>query len=184
MDTGPILLRRAVLIDPADTASSLEERLSKIGAEMIVETIQGLESGDLRPVPQDSKQATYAPTLQKRDGWIDWSLPAGVLHNRVRALNPWPGVFTRLRGKTLKVFRSEVDETPQNESPGIIGDTMPEGILVATAKGYLVLKEIQLEGKKRLSAREFLLGHPLDPGMALGGPGPLATAKIQEVNEG
>jgi len=168
MDTGPIFLSRTVPIDPKDTASSLEERLAKVGAEMIVETIQRLERGDIRPISQDSSQATYAPPFKKQDGWIDWSQPAGVLHQRIRALNPWPGTFTRMGGKMLKIFWAEVDQTPQRQVPGCIVDVGKEGIRVATGEGHLLVQEIQLEGKKRLSVREFLLGYPVEPGTALG----------------
>ncbi len=168
MDTGPILLSRTVPIDPKDTAASLQERLAVVGAGAVLETIGGLEKKGIRPVPQDESQATYAPPLRKEDGWIDWSQPASVLHRRMRALNPWPGTFTRLGGKILKVFSAEVDETYQSENPGCIVNAGPEGIRVATGKGHLILKEIQAEGKKRLLVRDFLLGHPVEPGKILG----------------
>jgi methionyl-tRNA formyltransferase len=168
MDTGPILLSRTVPIDPKDTAASLQERLAVVGAEVVLETIGELEKKDIRPVPQDESQATYAPPLRKEDGRIDWSQPASVLHRRMRALNPWPGTFTRFGGKILKVFSAEVDETYQSENPGCIVNVGPEGIRVATGKGHLILKEIQAEGKKRLLVRDFLLGHPVEPGTILG----------------
>jgi len=168
MDTGPVLLRRVVSIDPKDTAGSLEKRLAEMGAEIIVETIQGLERGDVQPVLQDSSQATHAPPLRKKDGWIDWSQPANVLHNRIRGLTPWPGTFTRMGGRILKIFRSEVDKTPQSHPPGVIVNVAYKGIRVATGKGHIILKEVQLEGKRRLSVREFLLGHHVDTGTILG----------------
>jgi methionyl-tRNA formyltransferase len=171
MDTGPILLSRVVSIDPKETAGSLEPRLADVGAELIVETIRGLERGNIRPVPQDSSHATYAPPIRKRDGQIDWGQPARILHNRIRAFNPWPGAFTRLGGKNLKILWAEVDETPQNQPPGCIVDVEREGIRVATGRGHIILKEIQLEGKKRLSVREFLPGHRVDAGMLLGSEG-------------
>jgi methionyl-tRNA formyltransferase len=168
MDTGPILLSRTVPIDPNDTAASLEEKLADVGAEVIVETIEGLVKGAVRPIPQDGSQATYAPQLQKKDGWIDWSEPAEVLHRRTRAFDPWPGTFTRIGGKTLKVLSAEVDDTRQNQDPGCIVGVDREGIRVATGKGHLILKAVQLEGKKRLAAREFLMGHSVEAGMILG----------------
>ena len=169
MDTGPVLLRRAVSIKPKDTASSLEQRLAKIGAKIILETIEAWERGDISPIPQDSSQATYAPALKKEDGWIDWSQPARVVHNRIRALDPWPGTFTRMGGKILKILCSEVDDTHQNSPPGCIVELKKEGIRVATGEGHIILKEIQFEGKKRLSVREFLLGHRMVEGTMLGG---------------
>lgn len=168
MDTGPILLSRAVPIDPKDTTNSLQERLAEVGAEIILETIQGVERREIRPIPQDPSQTTYAPPFKKEDGLIDWSQPAIVLHNRIRAFNPWPGTFTRMGGKILKIFWAEVDETPQSQNPGCIVDVRRDGIWVATGKGHIILKDIQLEGKKRLSVREFLLGHPVDAGTILG----------------
>ncbi len=168
MDTGPILLSREVPIDPGDTTGSLMERLARAGAEIILETIQGLERGDLRARLQDSSKATYAPPFKKQDGWLDWKKPAIILHNHIRALNPWPGTFTHLEGKVLKVFKTELDENPDEERgterPGCVAQTGPEGIRVATGNGLLILKEIQLEGKKRLLAREFLMGYRLGRG--------------------
>lgn len=168
MDTGPTLLSRAVPIELEDTATSLPGKLAEAGAEIIVETIEGLEQGNVQPIPQDPREATYAPPLKKEDGRIDWGQPARVLHRRIRALTPWPGTFTHLGGRILKIFSAEVDETPQNQNPGCIVDVGQEGIRVATGEGYLILKEIQLEGKKRLPVREFVLGHAVEPGMMLG----------------
>ncbi|NIO03558.1 MAG: methionyl-tRNA formyltransferase [Proteobacteria bacterium] len=167
MDTGPILLRRAIPIGPKDTAHSLGEKLGKVGAEVIVDTVGGLERGKIRPMPQEAREATYAPPLKKEDGRIDWRQPAIVLHRRMRAMSPWPGTFTRLGGKILKVFWAEVDETSHSQPPGCVLDVGSHGIRVATGEGQLVLKEVQLEGKKRLPVREFLLGHPIDAGAIL-----------------
>jgi len=168
MDTGPILLSRAISIDPEDTAGTLAERLAEAGADIILETIKGLERGEIRPTIQDASQATYAPPYRKEDGWIDWNQPASILHRQMRALNPWPGTYTRMGGKILKVFWAEVDRTLQSQNPGCILDVGKEGIRVATGEGHLILKEVQLEGKKRLSVREFILGHPVDAGTVLG----------------
>ncbi|NIQ37027.1 MAG: methionyl-tRNA formyltransferase [Proteobacteria bacterium] len=167
MDTGPILLSRSVDIDPMDTAISLQGRLAGLGAEVVVETIQGLEEGTIHPVAQDEEKATYAPPLKKEDGRIDWSLPASVLHNRLRAMIPWPGAFTQMEGKILKVCWAELDETPHSHPSGCIVDVGPQGIRVTAGTGYLLLKEVQLEGKKPLPVREFLLGHPVDAGTIL-----------------
>ncbi len=168
MDTGPILLSRAIPIDPGDTAGSLAERLAAVGAEIVLETIKGLERGEIRPTIQDESQATYAPPYRKEDGWIHWNQPASMLHRQMRALNPRPGVYTRMGGKVLKIFWAEVDEAPQGQDPGCVVGVGKEGIRVATAEGHLILKEIQLEGKKRLPVREFLLGHPVGTGTVLG----------------
>lgn len=168
MDTGPILLSRFIPIDPKDTPASLQGKLAEIGAEIIVETVSGLEGGNLKPIAQDASKATYAPPLKKEDGRIDWSQPASVLHRRIRAMNPWPGTFTHIRGRVLKILWAEADEAPHGQSPGCIVDVELEGIRVAAGRGHLTLREVQLEGKKRLSVREFLLGHPVEAGMILG----------------
>jgi len=168
MDTGPILLRRAVPIDPKDNTSSLQDRLAKVGAELVVETVRGLKRGEIPPRPQDADQATYAPPLKKEDGRIDWTQPARVLYRRIRALSPWPGSFTQMEGRILKIFLADVDEAPHRQRPGCIVDVGPQGIRVAAGKGHLILKEIQLEGKRRLPVKEFLLGHPVEAGAILG----------------
>ena len=168
MDTGPVLLSRVVPIYPEDTAGSLQERLAAAGAALIIDTIEGLKGGNLRPTPQDSSQVTYAPPFTKKDGWMDWRQPAWALHNRIRAFNPWPGAFTRLEGKMLKIFRTAVDETGESRPPGCVVNVGEEGIRVATGKGHIILKEVQLEGKKRLPVQAFLLGYCVEAGAMLG----------------
>jgi len=167
-DTGPILVSRPVPIGPVDTAPVLEARLAEVGAELIVETIIGLEEGRIEPVAQDSSRASYAPPLKKEDGWIDWNQPAGVLERRIRAFDPWPGTFTRLGDRILKIFRAEVDPGGESQRPGLVLQVGQEGIRVATGSGSLVLKELQLEGRKRLPVQSFVLGHVLEPGTVLG----------------
>jgi methionyl-tRNA formyltransferase len=169
MDTGPVFLRRVVPIHPEDTAGSLQERLAVAGAALVIETIEGLKRGDLHPTPQDAREATYAPPFKKKDGWVTWSEPARTLHNRIRAVNPWPGAFTRLRGKMLKIFWAEVDEkTGESQPPGCVVEAGAEGIRVATGKGHIILKDVQLEGKRRLPVQEFLLGYRVEAGTMLG----------------
>ena len=169
MDTGPVFLSRVVPIHPEDTAGSLSERLAVAGAALVIETIEGLKRGDLHPTPQDGRQATYAPPLKKKDGWMTWSEPARMLHHRIRAVTPWPGAFTRLRGRMLKIFWAEVDEKPGGrQPPGCVVDTGTEGIRVATGKGHIILKDVQLEGKRRLPVQEFLLGYRVEAGTMLG----------------
>jgi len=169
MDTGPVFLSRVVPIHPEDTAGSLSERLAVAGAALVIETIEGLKRGDLHPTPQDGRQATYAPPFKKKDGWMTWSEPARMLHHRIRAVTPWPGAFTRLRGRMLKIFWAEVDEKPGGrQPPGCVVDTGAEGIRVATGKGHIILKDVQLEGKRRLPVQEFLLGYRVEAGTMLG----------------
>ena len=169
MDTGPFFLKRVVPIHPEDTAGSLQERLAVAGAALVIETIEGIKQGDLHPTPQDEREASYAPPVKKRDGWMTWSDPARTLHHRIRAVNPWPGAFTRLRGKMLKIFWAEVDEKAgEGQPPGCVVDAGADGIRVATGKGHLILKDVQLEGKRRLPVQEFLLGYRVEAGTMLG----------------
>jgi methionyl-tRNA formyltransferase len=160
MDTGDVLLQREAEIAPDDTRESLEKRLSVIGANLMVETLRGLEQGTIEPKPQDSNRATLAPMLKKEDGKMDWSLTAEEIARRVRGLEPWPGSYSTFRGKTVNV-RAAVPAAIQPRAPHEIGELIAEGnrLIVACGKGTsLEVLEIQLEGRKRMSAREFLNG--------------------------
>ncbi len=167
MDTGDVLLSRHEPIREDDTAATLSDRLSLIGADLMVETLRKLEGGQTRPRPQDSQQSSYAPRLKKEDGWIDWQLSAEEISRRVRGLNPWPSAQTKFRRKTLHIWKA----TPLTESsPGLEpGTLLPEArrLTVACGSGLLVLHEVQLEGRKRLSAHEFMQGARVKPGEKL-----------------
>jgi methionyl-tRNA formyltransferase len=152
MDTGDILLAREIPIREDDTTETLAASLSVVGADLMIETLRGLERGAITPRPQDHSLATMAPLLKKEDGRIDWNLPAREISWRVRGLRPWPGAYSTFRGKNLHIWSSAVAET-------LPGDLLPQ----------LELREVQLEGRKRLSARDFLNGVHLQPGERLGG---------------
>jgi len=157
LDTGAMLLREAVAVGPADTAGSLLEKLSVLGSRMIVEALAGLAAGKLTPVPQDNAKATLAPLLKKEDGRIDWGRPAAEIHDRVRGLLPWPGAYTHLDGKLVKVLQTEVLDG--NVDPGALIEG-PQGTLeVGTGKGLLRITSLQPEGKRPMTAPEFLRGH-------------------------
>jgi len=170
MDTGDILLVREIPIREDATTETLSESLSRIGADLMIETLRGLERGELTPRPQDPALATMAPMLKKEDGRIDWSLPAREISWRVRGLRPWPGAYSTFRGKNLHVWSGAVaDAPPAPLEPGTLLGGAGK-LLVACGQGtQLELKEVQLEGKKRLSARDFLNGVHLQPGERLGG---------------
>jgi methionyl-tRNA formyltransferase len=166
LDTGPILLQQAVVIRPEQTAVELYEELAAGGAPLMVETLEGLATGTVEPQPQDHSRATLAPLLDREDGRMDFSAyTATQLKNRWRGFQPWPGAFTTLNGKKLIVHRTEVADTPPPDA-----NTAPESgqlvigghrIFVACAGNtWLELIELQLEGKKRLPAAEFLRGMP------------------------
>ncbi len=167
LDTGDILLQRALEIAPDETSETLHDRLAELGARAVVEALQLLAARRLTPVRQDGARATLARILTKEDGRLDFGLPAARLAARVRAFTPWPGAFTTLGGKLLKVHAAGV-AAGAGLAPGA-ARAAPEGILVGCAGGgALVLRAVQLEGKRRLDAADFLKGQPLPPDAVLG----------------
>ncbi|MGO8818997.1 MAG: methionyl-tRNA formyltransferase [Terriglobia bacterium] len=166
LDTGDILLKREVEIKDDDTSETLSQRLSHVGAELMIETLRGLERGDLEAQPQDHAQATLAPILKKEDGLIDWNLSALAIWNRIRGLRPWPGAYTRFRGKQLHIWAASRPGTsePVHLDPGALVAERG-GLRVACGQGTVLnLAEIQLAGRKRLAARDFLNGVKIVPG--------------------
>ena len=170
LDTGPMLLKYETAIAPDETAPELMARLSQAGAPLIVETLRGLESGALAPSPQDNSRATFAPPLKKEDGRIDWTRDARQIHNRIRGLQPWPGAFTLFRGKNCHVWGAPVAVV--QPSRGIATGTLTmagSGLLVSCGdETTLRLDFVQLEGRKRITAREFANGAHLAPGESFG----------------
>jgi methionyl-tRNA formyltransferase len=165
LDTGDILLARSIPIFPNETAGALHDRLADLAPSVLMESLDLLEGGTAPRVPQDSSLATYAPKLGRQDGRLDWREPAGLLARRVLAMNPWPGASARfVAGGVLKIHSAE--ESAEGGAPGTVLSAGPGGILVAAGEGSLVLREVQLEGKKRLSAGEFLRGFPVPAGTA------------------
>lgn len=168
LDTGPILLSKEVGIGSSETASELTARLAEIGSELIVETLENF--GSLKPVPQDDTAATYAPILKKSDGLIDWKMKADEIAARVRAFQPFPTAFTYLEGKKLTVWQAEPSGVnPARIEPGVvISANGGEIIIAAGEKTSVSMKELQLEGRRRMSAKAFLNGFRIQPGIRLG----------------
>ncbi|HET7753154.1 MAG TPA: methionyl-tRNA formyltransferase [Anaeromyxobacteraceae bacterium] len=167
LDTGDILLQRPVAIDPTDTSETLHDRLGRVGAAAIVEALALLAAGKLTPVKQDASLATLAPIIEKEHGRIDFGSPAARIACRVRGFSPWPGSFTTLEGKLLKVHAA-IEAAPSGLAPGEVRPA-PEGILVGAGGGSsLLVTELQLEGKRRVSASEFVKGQRLAQGTVLG----------------
>ncbi|MFB3920108.1 MAG: methionyl-tRNA formyltransferase [Terriglobia bacterium] len=169
MDTGDILLMREEPIGDDDTTERLSARLSTIGADLMLETLNRLNQGGITPRPQDHSQATLAPMLKKEDGRIDWGMMAREIACRIRGLRPWPGAYATFRGKNLHIWTAAVHS---GEAQGLTepGALAAEGgrLLVACGQGtQLEVKELQAEGRKRLSARDFLNGVRLAPGEKL-----------------
>lgn len=164
LDTGDILLTRKVSIKPEDDAQLLHDTLALQGAALVLETLQQLEAGTLNPIPQDSSISSYAPKLKKEDGLISWNDSALKIHNRVRGLSPWPGAFSFLGAKRLRIYRTEVAIGDPSDQPGNIVRTSDRGIEVGTSDQRIVITELQPEGKRRMSAKSFLAGHKLVTG--------------------
>jgi methionyl-tRNA formyltransferase len=158
LDTGPILAQREWPLAPDETAASLTASLARLGARLAIETLPRWLAGVIRPQPQDESQATWSRQLTKADGLLDWSQPAVMLDRQVRACNPWPGAYTWLEGERLRILRARPrPESPWLAAPGQIVTT-DAGISVATGEGMLELLDIQLAGKKALSADLFARG--------------------------
>jgi methionyl-tRNA formyltransferase len=170
LDTGDILTQQTTPIHPEDNSQSLHDRLATIGATLLTQTIRDYVAGKITPSPQPAEGATYARKITKEDGRIDWTQPARALWNRWRAFTPWPGVFTHLPAQPhpqlLKIWQCEIAD--RSGTPGEILQADKTGIIVACGQQSLRLLQLQREGSRRMSAQEFLTGHPLKPGDKLG----------------
>ena len=166
LDTGDMLLRSETEIQPDETAGELHDRLSAMGAELIVRTLDALAKGELRPEKQDDSQSCYAKMLTKELCAVDWSRSAREIHNRIRGLSPWPVATAVLEGKKLKIHRSAVSdmEAPEAECGEIISF---DPLTVKCGSGAVELLEIQAEGKKRMFSADYLRGHKIDLGTIL-----------------
>ena len=156
LDTGDILLQRSVEILPNDTGGSLHDRLAQMAPEALLESLRLLSAGNAPRIPQDNARATYAPKLKREHGLIDWSESAEAIERKIRAYNPWPGAFMKVDRQNLKVFSASVVDLTGQPGEVLRSD---KDLVVATGKGALSLAEVQLEGKRRMSAAEFLRGH-------------------------
>ncbi|HEU0168363.1 MAG TPA: methionyl-tRNA formyltransferase [Chloroflexota bacterium] len=163
-DTGPVFRQRTLAIQPEDNAGTLTDKLAALGAELLVEVMGLRVRGMITAKPQDESLASYAPKLSKADGRLDWSKPAGQLAREVRAYTPWPGSYTTWQGKMLKVLAA----TPAASSSQVEPATVLPGLRVATGQGELKLERVQLEGRKPVSAKEFLAGQAGIVGSLLG----------------
>ena len=167
LDTGDMLVKMTLPIGAEETAGELHDRLAVLGRETMEETLRQLCAGTLQREVQDDTRSTYAPMMKKEDGRIDWSRSALDVHNLVRGLDPWPGAYTSLDGELLKLART----TPQDNGdapPGTVIAADRDGVRIACGNGSLLVRELQLAGRKRLAAADFLRGCPLQPGTGLG----------------
>ena len=167
MDTGDMLLKAETPVGEEETSGQLFDRLKDLGADLLLETLQGLEAGTLTSVPQDETQATRAPMLSKELSQVDWTKSAQQVHDLIRGLNPWPSAVSYLDGRKLKLHASRVREGSGEAGKAFAQDG---ALWVYCGQGALELTEIQTENGKRMDGKSYLLGHPLQEGSHFGGP--------------
>jgi len=176
VDAGPILAQRELAIEPQETAGQLKERLAELGGPLVVEVVDAMEQGQIKPIEQSSEQASRAPRLKKSDGLINWNRDAEAIANHVRAMKPWPGTFTfwhRPGGEPVRlgIHQVAIDSTAAVAAePGTILESSSNGLIIATAAGTIAVESVQPAGKRKLSVDEFLRGYPLQAGHRLGPP--------------
>ena len=177
LDTGDMLLKETVPLEEKETGGSLFDKLSRVGADLCVKALKELEKGTIVPEKQGESPTAYASMLTKEMGKIDWTKDAASIERLVRGLNPWPSAYTGWNGRTIKVWSAQViaeesacapDASLQAPVPGQVVRADKEGLAVCTGRGILQIKELQLEGKKRMDAASFLRGCPIKPGDVCG----------------
>ena len=168
VDTGDILLQEKMDIFPNDNMLTLGTRLSAIGANLVVNALDGIEAGSLEPITQNNNDATHAPKITKEMTIINWSWAADKIHNWIRGLSPYPGMSTTLKGKRMRIFNTRVVDEGVIIGYGIVFKADPEEIFVNTGEHLLAFSEIQLEGKKRMSVSNFIKGNNIQKGDKLG----------------
>lgn len=164
LDTGPILLQKEIPILDEDTALELSQKLSYLAKESILEAIELHKKKQLTPFLQKDEDVSYAPLLKKEDGFFTFEEPALIIERKVRALLPWPSAYTYYKNKLIKIFSAKAIPLEKEEKPGVILKIDKEGILVATSQGAILLKEVQMEGKRKISAYQFACGQRLKIG--------------------
>ncbi len=168
LDTGDMLMKESIPIAADETGESLHDKLSELGAKMIVKALVAIEEGSLTPVPQGDGKTCYASMLKKELGHIDWNKSADDIEHLVRGLYPWPGTFTFLNGKMMKICAVALSDSPVSGKPGELCEVTKDSLIVNTGEGTLEIKELQPEGKKRMTVHDFLLGNKLEKGMYFG----------------
>ncbi len=166
MDTGPMLLQRSIAVADDDTSGTLHDKLSRLGADVLLEGLARRAAGTLVATPQDDARATAAPMLDKEEGRVRWEEPAARVRDRVRAVDPWPGAFTILDGEPLKLWRARV--ASGGGEPGRVLGADRDGLIVACGAGAVAIGELQLPGRKRMAATALLAGRPIPVGTRLG----------------
>lgn len=166
LDTGDIISQRSIPIEDDDTGGSLFDKLASLGASLAVDTIEDIASNRASAMPQDESRATYAKKIDKTMGHIDWNKDASGIERMIRALNPWPSAYAYIDGKMLKIWKAEI-VADNAGAPGTISAVTKDAIAISCGQGSLILKEVQLEGKKRMTVHDFLLGYKVTEGISL-----------------
>lgn len=168
LDTGDMLLKRTVPIEPKETGESLHDKLAKVGAELIVEALPLIEALKVTAVKQQEEDSCYAKMLTKSLGHIEWQRDAVAIERLVRGMNSWPSAYTHYKGKVLKIWESDIIKEMPDGEPGTVSRVEKDAVVVNTGKYKLSVHTVQLEGKKRMDIKDFLLGYEMKPGMKLG----------------
>ena len=164
VDTGGILLQAEISIEEKETSETLHEKLSTLGAQLLIETIEKMKRGNVHPLYQDHSKATYAPPIKKEEGRIDWGKEAEEIDRQIRAFYPWPGAFTQWGDRLLKICQGEVRKGRHQGRPGSVVWVGTDFIEVEAGKDFFLIKEVQPEGKRRMTVRDFLSGHSISLG--------------------
>ncbi|ATW24697.1 methionyl-tRNA formyltransferase [Candidatus Formimonas warabiya] len=169
MDTGDMILKQSIPIEPNDTTGMLHDKLAAVGAEILIKTLILLAQGQAPRVPQDHHQATYAPLLKREHEWVDWEKTSREVHNLVRGMNPWPGAYTTFDSKVVKVWETRLEEEASSGVPGtLLAVVAGKGIKVQCRKGSVWLTQVQPQGKRIMEADAFARGYRADQGRTLG----------------
>ncbi len=168
VDTGDMLLKAATPIVGDDTAQSLHDRLAEMGADLLLQTLDTITAGAIKPIPQDNERATFAPMLSKKDGEMNWRDSAAAILNRMRAMNPWPGTYTFYQKERLAIHAARVVSQTTDAPPGTVVPAFDDELHLATGNGVLEILELQRSSGKRLQTADFIRGCPISPGAVFG----------------
>ena len=168
LDTGDMLFKREVEIEDTDTSASLHDKLAKAGADLILPALDAIEKGTVHPEKQQDGESCYASMIDKSMGEIDFSRPVLEIWRQVRGLNPWPSAYTSYKGKTLKIWEASPSGDEEDGRPGSISRVDKDAVYINTGRGVLRVTQLQLEGKKRMQVKDFLLGCRMEKGEMLG----------------
>ena len=169
MDTGDMILKNEIPICDDDTAEVLFDKVSDIGAEVLVEKIKLIEKGNVLRIPQDNSLATYAPMLKKESGIIDWTRSSNEIANFIKGTYPWPGAYSYYNGNRMKVFKIEYENKNFDAKVGQIVEVTKDSIIVQSGDGLVLIKELQFDGSKRMTVKDYLIGHTIQKGIILNG---------------